>query len=109
MEIKEMKELLIITPVKNSITLTEQTIRSVVSAIDKQHWKYVVYDDFCAVFLIFHSPLSLPCIFFCKKLLLLFFEYAILCKSSRDTMIFSWRSTQVGTFASAAGGRASEQ
>lgn len=46
MEIKEMKELLIITPVKNSITLTEQTIRSVVSAIDKQHWKYVVYDDF---------------------------------------------------------------
>ncbi len=46
MEIKEMKDLLIITPVKNSINLTEQTIRSVMDSIDRQHCKYVVYDDF---------------------------------------------------------------
>lgn len=49
MEIKEMKDLLIITPVKNSIALTEQTIRSVISSVDKQHYKYVVYDDFSDV------------------------------------------------------------
>ena len=41
-----MKDLLIITPVKNSINLTEQTIRSVMDSIDKQHCRYVVYDDF---------------------------------------------------------------
>ena len=44
-----MKDLLIITPVKNSIALTEQTIRSVISSVDKQHYKYVVYDDFSDV------------------------------------------------------------
>ena len=49
MEIKERKDLVIITPVKNSIALTEQTIRSVISSVDKQHYKYVVYDDFSDV------------------------------------------------------------
>ena len=44
-----MKDLLIITPVKNSIELTEQTIRSVISSVDKQQCKYVVYDDFSDV------------------------------------------------------------
>ena len=42
MEIKEMKDLLIITPVKNSIDLTEQTIRSVMDSIDRQHCRDVV-------------------------------------------------------------------
>ena len=41
-----MKELLIITPVKNSIELTEKTIRSVMNALDREKWNYVVYDDF---------------------------------------------------------------
>ena len=41
-----MKDLLIITPVKNSIVLTEQTIRSVIDAMDGQYCRYIVYDDF---------------------------------------------------------------
>ena len=41
-----MKELLIITPVKDSIELTEKTIRSVMNALDREKWNYVVYDDF---------------------------------------------------------------
>lgn len=50
MEVKEMKDLLIITPVKDSIDLTEQTIRSVVHSIaGKGQWTYVVYDDFSKV------------------------------------------------------------
>ena len=49
MEIKAMKDLLIITPVKNSINLTEKTIRSVMNSVDKQHCRYVVYDDFSDV------------------------------------------------------------
>ena len=49
MEIKEMKDLLIITPVKNSIDLTERTIRAVMDSEGKQHFRYVVYDDFSDV------------------------------------------------------------
>ena len=41
-----MKELLIITPVKDSIELTEKTIRSVMDSFDREEWDYVVYDDF---------------------------------------------------------------
>jgi hypothetical protein len=41
-----MNKLLIITPVKNSIDLTEKTIRAVMDSMDKQQMKYVVYDDF---------------------------------------------------------------
>lgn len=44
-----MKKLLIITPVKNSIDLTEKTIRAVMSSDGKQHFRYVVYDDFSDV------------------------------------------------------------
>ena len=41
-----MNKLLVITPVKNSIDLTEKTIRAVMDSMDKQQMKYVVYDDF---------------------------------------------------------------
>ena len=41
-----MKKLLIITPVKDSIELTEKTIRSVMESFNKDAWNYVVYDDF---------------------------------------------------------------
>ena len=41
-----MNKLLVITPVKNSINLTEKTIRAVMDGMDKQQMKYVVYDDF---------------------------------------------------------------
>ncbi len=44
-----MKSLLVITPVKNSIELTEQAIRSVMQSADKQSWEYVVYDDFSTI------------------------------------------------------------
>ena len=44
-----MKKLLIITPVKNSIDLTEKTIRAVMDSEEKQHFRYVVYDDFIVV------------------------------------------------------------
>ena len=40
-----MNKLLVITPVKNSIDLTEKTIRAVMDGMDKQQMKYVVYDD----------------------------------------------------------------
>ena len=41
-----MKDLLIITPVKDSIELTEQTIYSVKKSIGENQWDYIVYDDF---------------------------------------------------------------
>lgn len=41
-----MKKLLIITPVKDSLELTEKTIRSVMNSFNKDAWNYVVYDDF---------------------------------------------------------------
>lgn len=41
-----MKKLLVITPVKNSVELTEKTIRAVMSSIDEQQMRYVVFDDF---------------------------------------------------------------
>ena len=41
-----MKKLLIITPVKDSIELTEPTIRSVMGCIDKKKCEYIVFDDF---------------------------------------------------------------
>lgn len=41
-----MKKLLIITPVKDSIGLTENTIRSVMDSVNRDAWDYVVYDDF---------------------------------------------------------------
>lgn len=44
-----MKKLLIITPVKNSIDLTEKTIRAVMDSEEKQHFRYVVYDDFSEI------------------------------------------------------------
>ena len=44
-----MKKLLIITPVKNSIDLTEKTIRAVMDSEEKQHFRYVVYDDFAEI------------------------------------------------------------
>ena len=41
-----MNKLLVITPVKNSIDLTEKTIRAVMDSVDRQQMRYVVYDDF---------------------------------------------------------------
>ena len=41
-----MNKLLVITPVKNSIDLTEKTIRAVMNSVDRRQMKYVVYDDF---------------------------------------------------------------
>ena len=41
-----MKKLLIITPVKDSIELTEKTIRSVMNSVNRDAFDYVVYDDF---------------------------------------------------------------
>lgn len=41
-----MNKLLIITPVKDSIELTELTIRSVMQSLSCDVWQYVVYDDF---------------------------------------------------------------
>ena len=41
-----MNKLLVITPVKNSIDLTEKTIRAVMNSVDRRQIKYVVYDDF---------------------------------------------------------------
>ena len=46
MEFEKMKQFLIITPVKDSIQLTELTIRSVMSCNNSESWNYVVYDDF---------------------------------------------------------------
>ena len=44
-----MNKLLVITPVKNSIDLTEKTIRAVMNSVDRRQMKYVVYDDFSDV------------------------------------------------------------
>lgn len=44
-----MKKLIIITPVKNSIDLTEKTIRAVMDSEGKLHFRYVIYDDFSDV------------------------------------------------------------
>lgn len=41
-----MKNLLIITPVKNSIVTAERTVLSVMNSESIAGWKYVVYDDF---------------------------------------------------------------
>jgi hypothetical protein len=41
-----MKKILIITPMKDSIELTELTIRSVMNGFNKELCDYVVYDDF---------------------------------------------------------------
>lgn len=41
-----MNKLLVITPIKNSIDLTEKTIRAVMDSVDRQQMRYVVYDDF---------------------------------------------------------------
>jgi glycosyltransferase involved in cell wall biosynthesis len=46
MGVKKMSKILVITPVKNSVELTEKTIRAVMNSVDKQHMRYVVYDDF---------------------------------------------------------------
>lgn len=43
-----MKKILVITPVKDSIELTEKTIRSVMSSSHSEMWDYVVCDDFSA-------------------------------------------------------------
>lgn len=41
-----MNNLLVITPVKDSLATTEVTIRSVMRSETAAHWHYVVYDDF---------------------------------------------------------------
>ena len=49
MTTNDIDSLLIITPVKDSIVTTEQTIRSVMASKTTADWHYVVYDDFSTV------------------------------------------------------------